>query len=148
MYIYTNICCSLVLTDSSHFQSLASPFVSRNDHGFKGKHTHRIHRPNPNSATTDKKLEMLVSACLCGDFRQVDGGSGGGADIYKFSVLLLFCMDFRVGLFIVLLVLLMLPPLFVFYLFFSSIVWDICFTIILLSNSFHQSSDSESTTEI
>lgn len=46
---------------------------------------------NPNSATTDKKVRN-VSACLYGDFRQV-----GGVDIYKFSVLLLFCMDFRVG---------------------------------------------------
>lgn len=58
----------------------------------KYKHMHTIqYTANPNSATTDKKVRN-VSACLYGDFRQV-----GGVDIYKFSVLLLFCMDFRVG---------------------------------------------------
>lgn len=84
-----------------------------------------------------------VSACLCGDFRQGDGGS---ADIYKFSVLLLFCMDFRVGLFIVCCCYYLL---FVFFFLLQAEHWmDIWFTIILLSNSFHQSSNSESTTKI
>lgn len=140
--IYTNICCSLVCVNwQFSFSKFVLPFVTEWSWFLKKTYIQfytKYEIPNPTSNSNRQKVRN-VSECLYGDFRQVDGS----ADIYKFSVLLLFCWDFRVGLFIVLLL-----TTSGFFSSSSEHCMDIWFTIILLWNSFYQSSNFESTTKI